>query len=342
MKSKIVSVLLLLCLCLMLVLPSCSSFALYEKFYYDLFDTITVIRGYAKSSSDFEESCNTIYNELQTCHKLFDAYNEYEGINNIFSVNKNAGVSPLTVDGRIIELLEFSKQMYEKTDGALNVAMGAVLELWRDCREKNENKLPYEDELKEAAEHCDINGLVVDKESSSVYLEDRNMSLDMGAIAKGYACDRVTALLPSTKLTAALVNLGGNVMTYGEKPDESGWNIGVNSPLGEGNLFEVECSDLCVITSGDYQRYFVVDGKRYHHIIDPETLYPGSLFCQVTVICENGAMGDALSTALFLTELEKGMEIADLSGAAVVWVATDGTVYKNQRAEELIFAGDEI
>lgn len=332
MRLKALALALLFCLCLPLF--SCGRTPLYEKQYYDLFDTVTIIRGYAKSASDFEESCDMIYSELFTCHRLFDIYNEYEGINNIASINKNAGVAPLRVDERIIELLTFGADMHEKTDGALNIAMGAVLSLWHEYRMRNENTLPSDRELSQAAGHCSIDLMTIDKENSTVYLEDSEMSLDTGALAKGYASDRVMELLPSTKLISAVINLGGNVMTYGEKPDGAGvWSVGINSPFGEGTLFKLDCTDMTVVTSGDYQRYYEVEGVRYHHIIDPDTLYPGTRFSQVSVICESGALGDALSTALFLTDLEKGMDIAEDFGAAVIWVTPEGEVYKNKKAE---------
>lgn len=309
---------------------------MYETSYYDLFDTATVIRGYASSADDFQKGCDMIYEELLTCHRLFDIYNEYEGINNLRTVNKNAGISNVKTDQRVIELLEYAKLMYDKTDKALDISMGALLDIWKEYRDRAEEVLPEKEELAQARLHSSIDSLVIDHDQSTVYIEDKLMSLDVGAIAKGYACERVLALMPDTEISAAVINLGGNVAVYGKKPNGGGdWSIGVNSPFDKGELLSFKCSDLSAVTSGDYQRYYLVNGVKYHHIIDPSTMYPGRNFTQVTVIAESPLLGDALSTALFVTDLEKGEQIADSFGVAVIWVTPDNKVFKNERAKEL-------
>ena len=338
--SKIIAtVLILATLCALL--PSCSGVGRYQSVYYDLFDTVTVISGYANTAEDYNESVSMLHSELLTCHRLFDIYHEYEGINNLATVNKNAGLSPVTVDERIIELLSQAKAAYERTDGAVNVAMGALLKVWHKYRTEDNNELPSGKELEKAAEHISIDSLVIDPDKSTVYITDPEASLDMGALAKGYACDRAYKMLGQSGMISACINLGGNVLTYGEKPNgEGGWNVGIQSPDSEGYLFDLEVCNKSVVTSGDYHRYYTVDGKDYHHIIDPQTRYPATHYTQVTVICESSLDADILSTALFVLDLEKGERIADEYGAAVVWIEKDGTVRKNSKAEEIIEGAD--
>lgn len=331
-KVKLAALLLLAALTLTL-LPSCSSSGQYQTVYYDLFDTVTVIQGYAASSKDYNEGVQALRRELLECHRLFDIYNEYDGLNNLATVNKNAGGEPIAVDFRVIELLDFARQKYSETDGALNIAMGSLLRVWHNYRTADNNELPSSAELEEAAGHISMESLVIDRESSTVYLSDPEASLDAGALAKGYACDRARTLLEDTLIESACINLGGNVLTYGEKPDGEEWTLGI--PDGKGNtLFSIELSGKSVVTSGDYHRYYTVDGTDYHHIIDPSTLYPSTLHRQVTVIGESSALADALSTALFVLDTERGMQIADKAGVAVIWIEKDGEVIQNEKALE--------
>ena len=182
---------------------------------------------------------------------------------------------------------------------------------------------------------------MIDSDKSTVYLSDPESSLDVGALAKGYACDRAYDVLKQTPMISACINLGGNVLTYGEKPNGEGdWNVGIQSPDTDGYLFDLEVTDKSVVTSGDYHRYYTVDGVNYHHIIDPETRYPAARYTQVTVVCESSLDADILSTALFVLDLESGEKTAKEYGAAVIWIEKDGTVHKNSKAQEIIEGAD--
>ena len=150
----------------------------YTDYSFECFDTVTTIIGYEESKEEFDAVCNDIKSLLMKYHRLYDIYNEYEGINNICSVNY--AKEPLKVDAEIIELLEFSKEMHIISDGRVNVAMGSVLELWHQYREEGK-ELPPEDMLKEAGSHIDINDVIIDKTEGTVFLQDPQMSLDVGA-----------------------------------------------------------------------------------------------------------------------------------------------------------------
>ncbi len=282
----------------------------------DVFDTVTTVKG---------DDTEAIHARLQAYHKLFDIYNEYEGLNNLKTVNDNAGIQPVKVDPVIIELLEDCVNYYHLTGGKVNVCMGAVLKLWHTAREESienpENAhIPNIEELTEAANHTDIACLVIDKENSTVYLTDPDMSLDVGAIAKGWAGQKVAQSAPA----GMLISLGGNVIATGEKPDGNPWTVGVQDPKGEGIIEKIPLTKGSVVTSGDYQRTYTVDGKDYPHIIDPATGMPGMLWSSVTVICEDSALADALSTALFLMPLEEGKALAEKCGAKAYWIDKAG------------------
>ena len=296
----------------MLPLLSCSgSRACYESTWFDLFDTVCTVRAYAANRECFDRSAEKILELLEKCDRLFDIYNGYDGINNLKTVNENAGISSVAVDAEIIDLLEFSKEMYELTDGRMNIMIGALTSVWHKYREEDAGKLPSESELEVASGHIDISSLVVDREKSTAYISDPYASLDVGAVAKGYAARLILETLPQTELESAVVNLGGNIVTYGAKPDGSLWRVAVEKADSGEYIDTYELADMSVVTSGDYQRYYMVDGEKYHHIIDPQTLYPAAAHTQVSVICADPALADAMSTALFIADNETALRFAE-------------------------------
>lgn len=300
----------------------------FQSVVWDLFDTVTVITGYAADEDAFAETADAICAELELCHRLFDIYTDYEGLNNIRTVNEQAGIAPVQVDGRILDLLEQSIALYQTTGGKCNVAMGAVLRLWHDAREQGD-VLPDSQALDRAAQHMDIADIHIDRQAGTVYLADPEMSLDVGAIAKGYAAERVRQLLIAQGKTGWLVSIGGNVVSVGAKPDGSLWQVGIENPSGaDATIDAVAVADVAVVTSGSYQRYFELDGVRYHHIIDPDTLQPENRYLSVSVLALDSVQADALSTALFnMPEADALALVEELEGVEALFVRADGTVF---------------
>jgi len=302
----------------------------YTATFLTLFDTITSIVGRAESEQAHMEKAQAIHDELLVLHQLFDIYNDYEGLNNLKTVNDNAGVRPVVVDRPIIELLLDCKDYYELTGGRVNVAMGSVLVLWHEARndsleDMTNAYLPDPAALEAAAEHTDLSCVVIDEEASTVFITDPQVRLDVGAIAKGWSVQRIAQTAPE----GLLISVGGNVCATGPK-DENGtpWRVGVQNPDGgDDYLHTLNITDQSVVTSGDYQRCFMVDGEFYHHIIDPDTLYPSQYWRSVTILCEDSGLGDALSTALFLLPYEQGLELAEKCGAEALWVNEAGEMF---------------
>lgn len=310
----------------------------YQASFLTLFDTVTTILGYADTEEEFEKVTDAIYADLEKYHKLFDIYNDYE-INNIKTINDQAGIAPVEVDKEIIELLLDCKEYYKLTGGKVNVAMGSVLNLWHEAREDGINNplaasLPDEAALKEAALHCNIDDVVIDETASTVYIKDSKLRLDVGAIAKGWATEKVCQEAPE----GLLVSVGGNVRATGPKPQEISWVVGIQSPWGDNSEYvhTLYVNRESVVTSGDYQRYYTVDGENYHHLIDPETLYPGKQWKAVSVICEDSGLADALSTALFLLPKEEGEKIAKKHNALAMWIASEEEIYYSDGLEKII------
>ena len=308
----------------------------YSDYALDYFDTVTSIIGYARTEEEFKAVSTEIISELGEYHRLFDIYKRYEGLENLCTINelKDGEHRVVTVDRRIIDMLKYAKEMYFKTDGMVNIAMGSVLSIWHDYREHGANnpweaELPPMDKLLEASEHTNINDLVIDEENCTVTITDPKMKLDVGAIAKGYAVEMLARGLEEKGITGYIINVGGNVRTVGLKGDGSKWLVVIDNPEDDPDnpyLAYLNLAGEALVTSGSYQRYYVVDGKRYHHIIDPETLMPGEDYTSVSIICESSAAGDAFSTALFCMDAERGLALVEATeGIEAMWVLTDGT-----------------
>ena len=311
---------------------------IYEATFLELFDTVTVIKGGAESKEAFSEIANDIHDELQTYHQLFDIYNDYEGITNLKTVNDRAGEEPVAVDCRIIDLLLDCKSYYDLTDGRVNVALGSVLKCWHESRDAGIDdpmnaKLPDMEALQEAALHTNLDAVIIDEAASTVFITDSDVRLDVGAVAKGWSTQRAAEHAPA----GLMISVGGNVCATGPK-DAKGtpWVVGVQNPDGDDYLHTLYVSGESIVTSGDYQRFFVVDGIRYHHIIDPATLYPSTYWRSVTIVCDDSGLADALSTALFLLPLEEGQKLLNRCGAEAMWVDAEGILHYSPGFQALI------
>ena len=296
---------------------------------FTFFDTVSYVYCYADNTNEvFESRCNDVWGVLREYHQLFDIYYEYSGVTNLMTLNKNAGGEAMVVDGKLIDFLLYAKELYEETNGEMNIMMGSVLKLWHDCRESG-TRIPTEDELAEANLHTDISSLEIDVENSTVRIADPQASIDVGALGKGYATEMAAKHLESIGAESYVLNIGGNIRIIGKKPDGSGWKTGIKNPADPTTYASyIIISDTSCVTSGDYERYFVVGGERYHHIIDKDTLMPSKYFSSVTVITKNSGLADALSTALFTMSYEDGLALVEkIGGVDVLWIKADGTQY---------------
>ena len=329
-------------LALTLLLSGCAGAGAEQKLYsatfLTVFDTVTTIVGRDASEEEFSRKAQAVHDELLVYHQLFDIYNVYEGLNNLKTINDHPGEA-IAVDQAIIDLLLDCKVYHDLTDGRVNAAMGSVLYLWHEAREDGLNDianayLPDGDALREAAEHASWDSVVIDKVNCTVTITDPALRLDVGAIAKGWSVQRVAENAPE----GLLISVGGNVCATGPK-DTSGtpWVVGVQDPDGGDNyLHTLYLTRGSMVTSGDYQRAYLVDGEFYHHIIDPDTLYPGRLWRAVTVVCPDSGLADALSTALFLLPMEEGQRLLDVCESYAMWVDAEGNMFYSNGFEELI------
>lgn len=325
-----------LLLIMLLALPACTprddagGLTRYETSFIDVFDTVTTVTFYAPDADTAKRWSDDLHARLLHYHQLYDIYNSYDGLNNARTVNENAGKAPIEADATLIGLILFAQDMHAQTGGTMNVAMGSVLSIWHDYREAGlenpeEAALPPMEMLREAAKHTDIGDVIVDEAAGTIYLADPLLSLDLGAVAKGYAAQCIADEMRRAGVTSMLLSIGGNVCCIGARADGRDWRVAVESPGGQTEMPTLSVNGQSLVTSGSYQRYYTVDGVAYHHVIDPATLMPAAYFISVTVLCADSGLADALSTALFNLPLEEGKALASRAGVEALWVAPDGT-----------------
>lgn len=309
----------------------------YNATFLQLFDTLTQVIGFAETEDDFRTEVAQLRADLTEYHELYDIFTSYEGVTNLKAVNERAGEGPVQVDERIIDLLEYSIELYDETDGRVNIAFGSVLELWHASREHASNfpeeaAVPSREELEAAARHTSIENVVIDRENMTVELLDPEMSLDVGAIAKGYATEQAALLAEARGVEYMLISVGGNVRAIGGRgSDAEPWRVSIRNPFEEEqkdqpNLTILNIIQASLVTSGVYERYYMVDGERYHHIVDPETLQPENRYMSVSVVTPDSGFADALSTAIFNMSSDEGLSyIESLPDTEAIWVLPDGT-----------------
>ncbi len=334
LKKPLSSLLIAALLCLSLT--GCA--AAYEKYtmsFYDTFDTVVTIIGFARSQAEFDETTARARDLFSRLHRLYDQYTPYAGVTNVYRLNQEAAKSPVRVESELFDLIAYCKETQPLTGGKVNIAMGAVLSVWHDYRDAAEMDpasaaLPPLDRLKAAAEHTDIDDVILDPVNQTVYFADPLLKLDVGAVAKGYAAGLAGDMLMQSAMPSFILSAGGNIVA-GKAPMDGRlrWGVSVQDPDeavfgGGGSMDVLYFAGRCAVTSGDYQRFYVVDGERYHHIISPDTLFPATNMRAVTVVTEDSALADLLSTALFLMPPEEAIAFAEgMEGVDALVVTND-------------------
>ena len=321
-----------LLLVLMLLLTGCvSAETEYQKFsgtFFGSFDTITTVIGYAQDKATFDSAFADVSNMFARYHQVFDGYNEYEGVHNLWYINEYAGSGPVKAEKELIDLLLWLKEKQPATAGKVNVAMGKMLRVWHNYRTVGK-EVPSMEELSAAMAHSDFDQVIIDQENGTVHFADPEIKLDLGAVAKGYTVEIVAQHLLTSDMPSFIISAGGNVRS-GEKPldGRARWGVGIQDPaLPSTNKDILYLTGLSAVTSGDYQRYYTVDNVNYHHLIDPVTFMPGNYMRAVTVVTEDSGLADLLSTTLFLMPVAEGMAYLEAyPGVEAYWVLHDGTV----------------
>jgi thiamine biosynthesis lipoprotein len=243
-------------------------------------------------------------------------------------INAGAGIEPVAVHADVFEVIDLAVRYAELSGGAFDPTVGPLVSLWGIGGD--DPRLPSPEEIDALLPLVSWRDIELDREKLSVFLKRPGMALDLGAIAKGYAADEAARILGKNRIKRAIIDMGGNILVYGEKKDRSPWRVGIQNPLDNRGAYIgiVEVRDKTVVTSGVYERFFEVDGIRYHHILSPADGYPArNGLLSVTIVTGRSADADALSTAVFVLGYEKGVALIEsLDGVGGIFIFEDQTV----------------
>ena len=286
-------------------------------------DTYIYVKIY---SNNKDKAQNILYNVekiYKEYHELSDRYNHYDGIINIYDIKNNTlNDEYLILDNKLYELLKYS-QDWNKKYSKVNIEIGNILDIWKKYRDSGEG-IPSLEDLESNNNHLPLTLLGDNK------ILNNHPNLDLGSIAKGYATEEVGQYLESMGINEYLINAGGNVKV-GESYLKDKYKVGVQSPIKNEDLITiVKGENISVVTSGGYERNYEYEGKTYHHIIDPETLYPSDYMKSVTVITKDSALGDILSTTLFLMSVEEGKELIKDLDVEAIWYTNDNEIIRSE------------
>lgn len=298
-------------LVIMVTLSACSNNQ--EKFSNSFFsfDTYVQLDGYTNNKSEFDKYYDQAQSEFKKYHELFDAYNNYTNLNNIKTINDNAGKKPVKIDAEIYDVLKRSKEEYDKLYKKNNILLAPIVQQYKKVTEDyNDGKKVEHPDMKKLKElnKCTSMSYLKLMDNNEVYLTKSCAMLDVGSVAKGYTTDIVAGKLEKAGLKSGILNAGGNVAVIGEKPDGAAFKIGIADPHNDNDYVAiVDVKNTNVVTSGDYRRYYEIDGVKYNHIIDPDTLRPADKYLSVSIVIDDGFLADYLTTELFMLD-EKTIE----------------------------------
>ncbi|MCJ8291380.1 MAG: FAD:protein FMN transferase [Crocinitomicaceae bacterium] len=243
------------------------------------------------------------------------------------SINKNAGIRPVKVSEELFELIRRSKKISELSNGYFDISFAAMNDLW-DFSKESVTK-PYDEAIGRALSKVDYQKIILNRDESTVFLKEKGMRIGFGAIGKGFAANRAKMIMMEAGAEGGVVNAGGDLISWGAKPDGSPWNVGIQNPKVDNDvLMWIPSTNQAIVTSGNYEKYVDIDGVRYCHILNPKTGWPVVNMKSVTIICPDAELADALSTTVFVLGRIDGMDfINQLTGVEGIIIDENDDVY---------------
>ncbi|MDD2851315.1 MAG: FAD:protein FMN transferase [Desulfuromonadaceae bacterium] len=295
-----------------------------------LMDTLVSIKAYGKDPSTVKRAVAAAYAEMHRIAELADGFPQpgtatYRS-SDVCRINEQAGKKPVRVDADIMAMLLLAKKYNQMSDGAFDVTIGPVMDLW-GFGDKNPH-VPSQEQIRSALTLVNSNDLMIDEQQHTVFLRRAGMKLDLGALAKGYATEKAIQALKKNGIRKALLDAGGSIRVLGVNLRNAPWRIGIKDPRKADAIVAVlPLQDASAVTSGDYYRYFEAGGKRYHHILDPRTGYPATSNMSVTVVTQDAGLADILSTVFFILSPDKALEMArKMAGVELFMITADGHI----------------
>lgn len=361
-KIRIIGSLALLIFLLFIIIKNLNRSKEYKTQVYDAFDTYTVISIYDKNPKEAEKKLKILSDKFEAMSKDFDGFNNYEGINNLKTVNDNAGIKETKVSDDLFDLISRTKELEERFKlGKLNIAIGPVTNIWRDYSDlynqgfspeemilEMGSELPRKADLEKLRHLIDQNNVIINKDKKTIYLNKKSMALDLGAVAKGYAVEALSQYaIKDLDVESILISSGGNIKCLNKDGVDRKYKVAIYNPEIEDQYKEeisekdqyltvLNLKNKAVVTTGDYQRYFILNGKRYPHIVDPDSLETSDKYRSISVIYDDSFMADYLSTSLFLLDKEKVKKLEEENDFWVVYLDDNGEVYISEKLKDLI------
>lgn len=248
-------------------------------------------------------------------------------------VNQNAGITPVKVDKEVFELVARAIKISKLTDGAFDISYASMDKIWKF--DGSMNSMPTAETIKKSVEKVGYQNIILNEKDTTIFLKNQGMKLGLGGIGQGYIADKIKEVLKANGCIAGLVNVSGDINTWGKQPDGKDWTVGIVNPLNKNKVFATfPLNDSAVETSGSYEKYVTFNGKRYSHIIDPRTGYPASGIVSVSVFAKQTELADALATGIFVLGIEVGLDLVNqLKGIGCIIVDDKGAIHASKNID---------
>lgn len=293
-----------------------------EREFYVL-GTVVQLKVYGSNGKIAVEEAVNRLNDIDNKMSVFKEYSE------ISMINENGGISNVEVSKDTYFVVKEAVKYSELSEGGFDPTIRPVVELWGIGTDKV--RVPSDNEIASKLKLVNYKDIILNEKDRTIKLRNKGQNIDLGGIAKGYAADEVKSILIKNNIKSALINLGGNIYALGKKPDRTQWYIGIQNPLGKRgeSVGFISVKNKSVVTSGNYERYFISNEKRFHHIIDPKTGYPSdSKIISSTIISDYSIDGDGLSTGVYIMGLDKSIKLIEsIKGIDAIFITENREIY---------------
>ncbi|UCE78095.1 MAG: FAD:protein FMN transferase [Nitrospiraceae bacterium] len=290
----------------------------------DTYVSMTVVSESEQSSREAIEQA------FAAIESFGNRINFYSDKSELAMINRSAGTEGVSVSTETLDIIDKAVFVADASSGAFDPTIGPLMQLWNF---HNPVK-PRPEDIKSRLPLVNYRHVSIDKDRDVVMLKEKNMLLDLGGIAKGYATDIAVDVLKKNGISSGLVAIAGDIRAFGSKPGGKPWNIGIRNPRQKNRSDEIiakmQLTDKAISTSGDYERFFIQDGVRYHHLLNPGTGFPATTCRSVSIIADKGVFADAFSTAVFVLGPEKGMDLIKKMNMEAVIIDNNGTIYTTE------------
>lgn len=288
---------------------------------------ITVV---AQNKAEGDRYIDDAVQEISRIEKIISSW---DANSQTSAINRNAGIAPVKVSPELMGLIERAIQISKVTEGAFDISYAAMDKIWKF--DGGMQEVPDEAVIQQSVAKVGYQNIILDKEKSTVFLRLPGMKIGFGAIGKGYSADRAKDLLMKEGVVAGMINASGDLNCWGTRPDGKQWMVGITNPINKNHVFSwFPIENRAVVTSGDYEKFVILNGKRYTHIIDPRTGWPARGLASVSIFAPKAELADALATSVFVMGIDAGLDMVNqLQGIECVLVDDQGKIYYSKNIE---------